>query len=235
MTLTVGSLCSGGGGIDYGLEKAGMTIRWQSEIDPYACRVLAHHWPDTPNHGDLRKLTGEELEPVDLVAAGFPCQPVSNAGFKRGHDDARWLWPDIARLLGVVRPRFVLLENVPGLLARGMGTVLGDLAALGFDAEWSVVSACSLGAPHTRERLFIVAHAHGQFRQAWLGRDEAGQEPLSTGRDRPGVVGWMEPFAGVRGVVDGTPKRVDRLRLVGNGVAVPVIEQIGRWIVEAAS
>ena len=100
------------------------------------------------------------LEPVDAVVGGFPCQPTSVAGKRRGKADDRWLWPELAGLLGVVRPRWVLLENPTGLLAfPEFGEVLGDLARLGFDAEWDAVPAAAVGAPHERDRVFVVAYA----------------------------------------------------------------------------
>jgi DNA-cytosine methyltransferase len=103
------------------------------------------------------------LPQVDLLAGGFPCQPFSNAGKRRGVEDERWLWPEFARLIGELRPRYVLVENVPGLLARhgGMGRVLGDLATLGYDAEWDSIPAAAVGAPHLRYRVWIVAYANG--------------------------------------------------------------------------
>lgn len=156
--MTVGSLFSGIGGLDLGLQRAGMTIRWQVEIDPFCQRVLAKHWPNMPRYGDVRELTGEELEHVDLVCGGFPCQPVSTAGKRLWQADERWLWPELARLPRVVRPRLVVLENVVGLLAGPMADVLGDLASLGFDAEWSLLSAAEMGAPHLRERVFVLAY-----------------------------------------------------------------------------
>jgi len=138
MRLTVGSLFSGIGGLDLGLERAGMTVRWQVEQDAWCQRVLAKHWPDVPRYGDIKTIDWTEVEPIDLVCGGFPCQPVSLAGKRRAQDDPRWLWPEFARCLRVLRPRFALLENVPGLLSAGFGDVLGDLAALGYDAEWDV-------------------------------------------------------------------------------------------------
>lgn len=116
MVLRVGSLFAGIGGLDLGLERAGMKIVWQVEIDPFCLRMLEKHWPEVPKYGDIRQLTGEELEEVDLIAAGFPCQPVSVAGKKRGTEDERWLWPEAARIIRMVRPKYVLVENVPGLL-----------------------------------------------------------------------------------------------------------------------
>jgi DNA (cytosine-5)-methyltransferase 1 len=161
--MTVGSLCAGIGGFDLGFERAGMTVRWQVEIDPFCRKVLAKHWPDVKRYEDLTTLTGDELAPVDLVCAGFPCQPVSVAGSRKGQADERWIWPHIARLLGVLRPRWVVLENTPGLLTansgHAFGEVIGDLAAIGFDAEWEVLSAADVGAPHLRKRVWIVAHS----------------------------------------------------------------------------
>jgi len=168
--MTVGSLCAGIGGFDLGFERAGMTVRWQVEIDPFCRKVLAKHWPNVKRYEDLTTLTGDELEPVDLVCAGFPCQPVSVAGAKKGQADERWIWPHIARLLGVLRPRWVVLENTPGLFTansgHAFGEVIGDLAALRFDAEWEVLSAADVGAPHLRKRVWIVADANRDRRHA---------------------------------------------------------------------
>lgn len=156
--LTVGSLFSGIGGLDLGLERAGMEVRWQSEVDPYCSRVLAKHWPDVPNLGDVTKVEWEHVERVDLICGGYPCQPFSLAGARRGHDDPRHLWPYFADALRVLRPRYALLENVPGHLSLGFGTVLGDLADLGYDTEWGCIPAAAVGAPHLRYRIFVVAY-----------------------------------------------------------------------------
>jgi DNA (cytosine-5)-methyltransferase 1 len=158
--MRVGSLFTGIGGIDLGLERAGMTIAWQCEIDPYCRKVLAKHWPDVPCYEDVRSLP-DDLEAVDLVCGGYPCQPFSLAGSRAGAADPRHLWPDFARVLGLLRPRFALLENVPGHLSLGFGTVLGDLAELGYDAEWACIPAAAVGAPHLRWRLFVLAHTGG--------------------------------------------------------------------------
>lgn len=154
-----GSLFTGIGGLDLGLERAGMECAWQVEIDDFCRRVLAKHWPDVPKWEDVREVDGRELERVDLVCGSFPCQPVSYAGKRLGDSDERWVWPEFARMVRVLRPRYVLVENVPGLLNRHMGEVLGDLSALGYDAEWESVPAAAFGAPHLRWRVFIVAYA----------------------------------------------------------------------------
>ncbi len=155
---TFGSLFSGIGGIDLGLQRSGWNVCWQVESDPFCNRVLAKHWPNIPRFGDIHTLTGEELAPVDLIAGGFPCQPISQAGRKgQGRDDPRWLWPEFARIVRVVRPKLVFVENVPGLLGRGLGDVVGDLASSGYDAEWDCLPAAVFGAPHRRDRIWLVA------------------------------------------------------------------------------
>lgn len=158
--MRVGSLFSGIGGLDLGLERAGMEVRWQVEQDAWCQRVLAKHWPNVTRYGDIKTIDWTEVEPVDLICGGFPCQPVSLAGKRLAQDDPRWLWPEFARCLRVLRPRYALVENVPGLLSAGMGDVLGDLAALGYDAEWDCIPAAAVGAPHLRYRVLIVANAH---------------------------------------------------------------------------
>lgn len=154
--LTIGSLFSGIGGLELGLERAGLgPVLWQCEIDPYCRRVLARHWPDTRRYEDVRRITDSAR--VDLVCGGFPCQPVSVAGARLAQDDPRWLWPEFARILGTVEPSIVVAENVLGLRTAGLRDVLADLADLGFDVEWSCLAAGDVGAPHRRRRVFIVA------------------------------------------------------------------------------
>jgi DNA (cytosine-5)-methyltransferase 1 len=166
MTATplVVSLCSGIGGLDLGLERAGWRLAAQVELDPFCRAILARHWPEVPRHDDIATFPAwwhaQPRPPVDLVAAGFPCQPVSDAGKRQAQADPRWLWPQVARCVRLLRPRLVLLENVPGLLRRdrGMGEILGTLASLGYDARWDCLAAAEVGAPHLRRRVFILAH-----------------------------------------------------------------------------
>jgi len=160
MTLTVGSLFSGIGGLDLGLERAGMEVIWQSEIDPYASRVLAKHWPKVPNYGDIKAINWGDIVRPDLLCGGYPCQPFSLAGKRGGKDDPRHLWPWVREALSTLRPRYAVLENVRGHLSMGGVSVIGDLASIGYDAEWHVVSAASVGAPHRRDRVVIVAHTN---------------------------------------------------------------------------
>ncbi len=239
MTLTVGSLFSGIGGLELGLEWAGMQTAWQVELDDYAQRILHRHWPNVPKHRDIRACGRHNLAPVDLICGGFPCQPHSLAGRRGGSHDERDLWPEYRRILRELRPRWVVAENVPGLLSTDagqfFGAILADLATLGYDAEWSVLSACALGAPHTRERLFLVAHARrlGSFR--WrIGEGGTGRNQASDCCDRPlqGAFWTCDPDPLCR-VVDGISRRLDkgkRLKVLGNAVVPQVAEVIGRLI-----
>jgi DNA (cytosine-5)-methyltransferase 1 len=161
--LTFGELFAGIGGFSLGLERAGMKCAWQVEIDPYARAVLNKHWPDVPKHDDVRTFppththTHTQDFSVDLICGGFPCQDISYAGKGAGLAGARsGLWHEFARIIGEIRPKYVLVENVAALLTRGMGDVLGTLASLGYDAEWHVIPASAVGAPHRRERVWII-------------------------------------------------------------------------------
>lgn len=191
MRPTLGSLFSGVGGLDCGFERAGFEVKWQVENEPYCVKVLAKHWPDVKRYGDIREVTGEELEWVDCICGGFPCQDISNAGKRAGITGARsGLWSEFARIVRVVRPRFVVVENVAALLGRGMGVVLGDLAACGYDAEWGCVSAASVGAPHLRNRVFIIAYLGDAIRKGAGNQPRAnrGQARKSTRTPEPTAV-----------------------------------------------
>lgn len=213
--LTVGSLFSGIGGLDLGLERAGMKVLWQVEIDPYASRVLAKHWPDVPNLGDVRDIDWSRVAAVDLVCGGFPCQPVSAAGKQKAQADERWLWPEFNRCLRHLRPRFVVVENVPTLVTvaggRAAQEVFGDLAGLGYDAEWGRLSAAQFGAPHLRRRIFVVAHTRGE-RQP--------QRTERNGATHPGIEAPLgHDIVGLRTDVADTDqgRRGGRARFFGEG------------------
>jgi len=164
--LTVGSLFSGIGGLDLGLERAGMEVIWQSEIDPYACKVLSKHWPAVVNHGDIKTINWGDIVRPDVLCGGYPCQPFSTAGKRNGEDDPRHLWPWVREAISELRPKYAIMENVRGHLTMGFDKVLADLATIGYDAQWQIVSAASVGAPHRRDRLIFVAYpqGHGQRR-----------------------------------------------------------------------
>jgi DNA (cytosine-5)-methyltransferase 1 len=284
-------LFSGIGGFGLGLQRAGMSTAMFCEIEPFCRGVLAKHWPGAPIHDDVRTLGAGTLAEhglaVDLVCGGFPCQDISVAGKGGGLDGARsGLWFEYERIIGEVRPRWVIIENVPALLHRGMDRVLQGLEGLGYDAEWRIVSAADLGAPHLRKRLWIVAYPNGarQHEQAgagdesglwsWLGSSgvahpnqqgwgeragpvengarrpelansradvantheprleilfdrDAGQQPAAVG------AGWWGVEPDVGRVAYGVPRRMDRLRSLGNAVVPQIVEMIGRAIMRA--
>ena len=158
--LTVGSLCSGYGGLDQGLALGlGVPMRtaWHVEFDKHPSAILALRYPGVPNYGDIKDVAWSEVERVDWLTAGYPCQPFSHAGKRKGVSDERHIWPYVAEAIGALRPGNVFLENVRGHVSLGLDAVLGDLADLGYDARWGVVRASDAGAPHGRARVFIVA------------------------------------------------------------------------------
>lgn len=182
----IGSLFSGFGGLDLAVAQAtGGTVAWHVENNPDAARILAHHWPDVPNHDDITQIDWAAVEPIDVLTGGFPCQDVSSAGKRAGLTDGTrsGLWSHMAAAVDVLHPRLVIIENVRGLLSatatrpdtarnvgcdlcdmaddrpalRALGAVLGDLATLRYDARWCGVPASDVGAPHSRFRIFIAA------------------------------------------------------------------------------
>ena len=261
--LTVGSLFAGIGGFDLGLERAGMQVKWQVEIDPYCLKVLEKHWPYVRRYTDIKTVDWSGVEPVDLVCGGFPCQPVSVAGKRKGTADERWLWPEFARCLRLLRPRYVILENVPGLLTandgRACAEVLDDLSASGYEFEWQIISAAAVGAPHLRRRLWIVAYAASicRYERLLMGSNgwsnEAEQvgmgcqnvsdterqrceEQWSTRAFETGTImsgSWWSSEPNVGRVAYGVPARAHRLRGLGNAVVPQVVEWIGRQILQA--
>lgn len=172
--MRVGSLFSGIGGLELGLQLAGedLVVQWFAEADPFCREALAVHWPGVRCYESVEAV-GADAAPVDLVCGGFPCQDVSTAGSRAGLAGARsGLWREFARVVRDLRPRHVFVENVPGLLVRGFGTVLGDLAACGYDATWDVFSAFEVGAPHIRRRVFVLARAMADADGERFGRRE---------------------------------------------------------------
>lgn len=159
MALRVGSLFSGAGLCDLGLSWAGLDHQWFCEIDPFCRSILKKHWPHVPVFEDVREL-GWDCPAVDVLCGGFPCQDVSCAGKKAGIKEGTrsGLWIEYMRLIKEIHPKYAIIENVRGLLSCGIEIVLEDLAAFGYDAEWEVLPAAAFGAPHHRERVFIVAY-----------------------------------------------------------------------------
>ena len=241
-------LFSGIGGFSLGLERTGgFETAAFCEIDPYARAVLNKHWPEVPCYENVRTLTAARLGAdgiaVDVICGGFPCQDISTAGKGAGLAGERsGLWSEIARLTGELRPSYVIVENVSVLRGRGLSTVLGDLSAIGYDAEWHCIPASYVGAPHRRDRIWIVANPNGTHdERGWVssGVQKAISDPECGG------TGWnttehvahdgrlahtwnLEPD--VDRVANGVPKRVDRLKCLGNAVVPQIPEMIGMAI-----
>ncbi|WP_189438707.1 DNA cytosine methyltransferase [Pseudovibrio japonicus] len=222
-------LFSGIGGMTLGLQEAGYETVAFCEIEPSARFLLQHHWPNVKIYDDVTE--AEFSEPVDLVAAGFPCQDISQAGKRAGITGERsgLFWAVLRAVCMVGRPK-LLLENVAALLGRGMGDVCGALAEIGYDAEWNCIPASAIGAPHNRDRNWIVADPIGgeQSRQeprSWtVGRVGGQQQPF------PWDQGWREALTSFRGMDDGVPRSVDRTDGLRNAVVPPLVAQIAKQI-----
>ncbi len=231
--MTIGSLFSGIGGLELGLERAGLgPVIWQAESDPYCRRVLAKHWPGVHCYDDVQEITGSAERP-DIICGGFPCQDISNAGTRAGLAGERsGLWGQYARIIRELQPRIVVVENVSALLGRGLGDVLGDLAACGYDAEWDCIPAAAIGALHRRDRVFIIAYANREGPQRHGAQREleaaASREQRALSSFRVGG----EPEPNVSRVANGVPDRVDRLKALGNAVVPQVAEVIGLRIAD---
>jgi DNA (cytosine-5)-methyltransferase 1 len=233
--MRIGSLFAGIGGLELGLERAGVghTV-WQVEIDPFCREVLARHWPDAVRYEDVTEVDWSGVEPVEVLCGGFPCQPFSIAGGRRGVADDRWMWPAFADCIRVARPRYVVVENVTSLVrdADAFGWMLGDLHECGFDAWWDVLPASAFGAPHRRTRLFLVAHPPGEGLEGRLGpttlRETQRQLPNRLGK---AGMGWPSPPRTPR-VGYGLPDWVDRVKATGTAVVPQVAEVVGRRLLE---
>lgn len=249
MKLRVLDLFSGIGGFSLGLERTGgfQTVAF-CEIEPACRKILAKHWPETPIYEDVRTLSATRLAAdgigVDIICGGFPCQDISIAGLRKGLEGERsGLWSEIARLTGELLPRFVLVENVSGLLSgpdeqpgQWFGRILGDLASLGYDAEWHCISASAVGAAHVRDRVWIIAYPQCEGRQGSVadnGTFERQTTPFaihSNATDRE----WIALVRGEFGLRDGDgfPLKLDRDRIkaLGNAVVPQIPELIGHAV-----
>lgn len=244
--MRVLDLFSGIGGFSLGLERAGMKTVAFCEIEPFCRRVLAKHWPEVPCYDDVRTLSAARLRDngiaVDVICGGFPCQDISIAGKGAGLAGERsGLWREYNRLIGEIRPRYVIMENVAALLHRGLGDVLGDLAALGYDAEWHCIPACAVGAPHIRDRVWILAYPNGKRWEEVCGPQDffAWQESAEAWRslELRGTCGGRIrrlPDAGFPCVSDGlSADEVGAVKAFGNAVVPQIPELIGRAILAA--
>lgn len=308
MTLKVLDLFSGIGGFSLGLERTnGFETVAFCEIEPFPRKVLAKHWQGVPIYEDVRLLDGDELQArhgrIDVICGGYPCQPFSTAGKRKGKDDDRHLWPEVNRLLVAIRPTWAIFENVAGHVSMGLDEVLADLENAGYSWWAGVIPACAVDAPHRRGRVWIVANSgggrcggsgQGEVQQPWgaeaerpgevvsdddgidwsadQGKPDAGtdrrniaagvREDVSdamraglskrnvargTGASSEGILAGSEPERtspedgwrewpvepGICRVAYGVPRRVDRLRGLGNAVVPKIPEMIG-WFILAA-
>ncbi len=161
-TLRIGSLCTGYGGLDLAVEAHfNAETVWCAEFDKYASEVIKHHF-NVPNYGNIKTINWASMPEIDILTAGYPCQPFSHAGYRKGADDERHLFPYILEAISILRPRWVVLENVRGHLSLGLKEVLQGLATKGYDAKWQLVRASDVGAPHQRARIFIIAYPNSQ-------------------------------------------------------------------------
>lgn len=236
--MNVLDLFSGIGGFSLGLERAGMRTVAFCEIDPYCQAVLRKHWPNVPIFAEVRDLRGSSLDTkVSVICGGFPCQDISDAGTKTGiHGLRSGLWFEFARLIRELRPQYAIVENVAALLYRGLGDILGDLAGIGYDAQWSVVSACAVGAPHMRRRVFIVAYPNRI--DGWQSLRNSLELCFRQIQGIDGApcakAGWRARLANpsaLYGNADGLPARLDRSRAIGNAIVPQITEIIGRAII----
>ena len=233
--LTFGELFAGIGGFSLGLERAGMQCRWQVEIDNYARRVLQKHWPDVRRHDDVQTFppAGGDYS-VDVICGGFPCQDISVAGKGAGLAGARsGLWYEFARIIGELRPRYVIVENVAALLYRGLGEVLGDLATLGYDAEWHCIPASYVGAPHRRDRIWIVAYPDSKSTSRSIDSCivKRGQAPASEGSMDIGDTSCSGARSRMENVAD-TRRQSSQIPITRQLSAIQVAEWNSWWQIE---
>lgn len=262
--VKIGSLFSGIGGLELGLEMAGLghTI-WQVEQSEFCRSVLSHHWPDAGRYKDVREVGAASLAPVELICGGFPCQDTSSAGKGAGlAGDRSGLWFEFARVIGEMRPQWAVVENVASGARRWVDAVCSGLGQLGYETLPVPISAQAVGAPHRRERVFIIAHAICEpiREQSRRSRGPGRQGPILTGQlsearpvahadgegesalpvhEQMGRVsepathcGWRggPPVSPICGVDDGVPRRMDRLRALGNAVVPQCAEVVG-WMI----
>lgn len=237
--LRVLDLFSGAGMFSLGLERTGgfQTVAF-CEVEPYARKVLKKHWPEVKCYEDVNNLNAAQLADdglrPDVIVGGFPCQDLSVAGKGAGlSGEQSGLWSEFARLIGELRPKYAVMENVAALLGRGMGRVLGDLAAQRYDAEWDCIPASFCGAPHNRDRVWIITYpqrdeqSREKPRIGPIGRVGRFEQPVSWDRH------WKDAFTEFRRVDDGNARSVDRTDLTRNSLIPQIPELIGNAILSA--
>lgn len=244
MTIKIGSVFAGIGGFELGLERSwgnAETI-WQVEREKFCQKILQKHWPKSTIYNDVRDITKDNVKPVDVLIGGFPCQDISLAGNQKGvnNGERSSLWWEMWRIASDIRPRVIIMENVANIIRLGGVDVIGSLTQIGYDCEWTIISARQFGAPHLRERWFCVAYTaspHDQRRtkkSRTMGQNEKTQPSLSRCSNVSPL--WNNKTTGdwtgigvesaICRVVDGIPNRVDRLKSLGNAI----VPQCSQWV-----
>lgn len=199
------------------------------EIEEFPRKVLAKNFPGVPIHHDIKELDGKKYEGIDIITGGYPCQPFSLAGKRRGAEDDRHLWPEMRRIIAQAKPAWIVCENVYGHVTMGIDDVLADLEANGYATQSFVVPACAVGAQHVRDRIWVVAYSPGRSKQQGGSRrhERALQgKVLPSGRNRH----YFQVASRSDRVANGIPRRVDRLRGLGNAIVPQIAYEILRAI-----
>lgn len=229
------SLFAGIGGFDLGFERAGMKCVAQVEIDPFCQKVLAKHWPDVPRFGDIHDVGKHNLPKADVICGGFPCQPYSSSGTKKGSDDDRALWPEMFRVISELKPTWVVGENVARFEHMGLETLFTDMESIGYESAAIEIPIGALKAPHSRKRWFVVSYIKGN------GYWKRGEEFILCKKDgrqngellsKSAITNWWEAEPRMGRVAYGVPSQVDRIRSLGNSVAPQIPEIIARFILQ---
>jgi len=222
-------LFSGIGGFALACKWAGIETIGFVEIDKYCQKVLRKHWLNVPIVEDIRDVKEDTFQrPIDLITGGFPCQPFSVAGKQRGKADNRYLWPKMCRVIETYKPTWVLGENVTGIITMALDTVLSDLEGIGYTTQAFIIPACSVNAPHRRNRVWVIAHTKsndGDYPLLQDSRDTASSNKL-------GGCAWNEPQPKLCRVDDGIPSELDRLKCLGNAIVPQVAYEIIKVIAE---
>lgn len=226
--MNVLDLFSGIGGFSLGLERAGMKTVAFCEVDKKCQQVLKKHWLGVPIFDDVSTLKGEDIEEtVDVICGGFPCQDISLAGKGAGLEGKRsGLWSEFKRLIEEIKPKYAIIENVSALRSRGLDQVLREISEIGYDAEWHCITASSIGAPHRRDRIWIISYSNSEGLQGQRKiTSRISEELQDTSYSR-----WWKTEPNVGRVAHGVSGRVDRLKQLGNAVVPQIPELIGRAI-----
>lgn len=237
--ITIGSCFSGIGCFEMAFENIVPSAKtvWQIEQNKFCQTILKKHWPNTILYDDIREVDAHALQPVDIVVGGFPCTDVSSAGKKKGviNGEKSGLWFEMWRICSVIRPPLIVLENVSAIYFRGLSSVLQSLAQIGYDAEWTSVSARRFGAPHLRQRWFCVAYPQRTRTQVQTQGKLTGKQLSRSSSQNRTISQWSQgsPVSPVCGVDDGNTNRVDRIKALGNAIVPQCVEYVAQCMLDA--